>query len=121
LEALHTPDSAGGKRGAPLHDIEAGVARFWEPLEPLRAAGRLGPVLWQLPPDFARDDDLLAAALDALPPARHCFEFRHPSWFVAGVRRLLKGRGDVRLPQQRLERLRARERAPAPARVVRVG
>jgi uncharacterized protein YecE (DUF72 family) len=23
----------------------------------------------------------LAAALDALPPGRHCFEFRHPSWF----------------------------------------
>ncbi|MEX2106432.1 MAG: DUF72 domain-containing protein [Solirubrobacterales bacterium] len=76
-----------------LRDIEGGVARFWEPLEPLREAGRLGPVLWQLPENLPRDDDLLAAALDVLPPARHCFEFRHPSWFAAAVRRLLEERG----------------------------
>lgn len=43
-----------------LHDIADGVARFWEPLEPLRRARRLGPVLWQLPENFERDDDLLA-------------------------------------------------------------
>jgi len=76
-----------------LRDIEAGVARFWEPLEPLREAGRLGPVLWQLPENFPRDDELLANALEVLPPARHCFEFRHPSWFAAGVRRLLERHG----------------------------
>ncbi|HXS46251.1 MAG TPA: DUF72 domain-containing protein [Solirubrobacterales bacterium] len=76
-----------------LRDIEDGVARFWEPLEPLREARRLGPVLWQLPESLHRDDDLLASALDALPPARHCFEFRHPSWFVAAIRALLEQRG----------------------------
>jgi uncharacterized protein YecE (DUF72 family) len=76
-----------------LHEIDEAVARFWEPLEPLRRAKRLGPVLWQLPESFQRDDDLLAAALDALPPARHCFEFRHPSWFAAGVRELLEEHG----------------------------
>jgi uncharacterized protein YecE (DUF72 family) len=76
-----------------LRNIEEGVARFWEPLEPLRAAGRLGPVLWQLPENFHRDDDVLAAALDALPEARHCFEFRHPSWFAEPVRKLLAERG----------------------------
>ncbi|HEX4670356.1 MAG TPA: DUF72 domain-containing protein [Solirubrobacterales bacterium] len=76
-----------------LRDIDAGVARFWEPLEPLREAGRLGPVLWQLPENFVRDDELLEKALDALPPARHCFEFRHPSWFAPAVRRLLEQRG----------------------------
>jgi uncharacterized protein YecE (DUF72 family) len=76
-----------------LRDIEEGVARFWEPLEPLREAGRLGPVLWQLPGNFPRDDGVLETALDALPPARHCFEFRHPSWFAEGVRRLLNERG----------------------------
>lgn len=76
-----------------LHGIGQGVARFWEPLEPLREAGRLGPVLWQLPESFERDDDLLAAALDLLPPADHCFEFRHPSWFAAPVRELLAERG----------------------------
>jgi uncharacterized protein YecE (DUF72 family) len=72
-----------------LHEITDGVARFWEPLEPLRRSRRLGPVLWQLPESFQRDDDLLASALDTLPPARHCFEFRHPSWFVPAVRQLL--------------------------------
>jgi uncharacterized protein YecE (DUF72 family) len=68
-----------------LRDIADGVARFWEPLEPLREADRLGPVLWQLPESLHRDDGLLASALETLPPARHCFEFRHPSWFASGV------------------------------------
>jgi uncharacterized protein YecE (DUF72 family) len=76
-----------------LRDLAPGVARFWEPLEPLRRSHRLGPVLWQLPENFVRDDDLLAAALDELPPARHCFEFRHPSWFAPAVRELLAERG----------------------------
>ncbi len=76
-----------------LHDIADGVARFWEPLEPLRGAGKLGPVLWQLPERFERDDDLLAAALRRLPRADHCFEFRHPSWFARPVRELLAAHG----------------------------
>jgi uncharacterized protein YecE (DUF72 family) len=76
-----------------LRDLGDGIARFWEPLEPLRLSHRLGPVLWQLPENFKRDDDLLAAALDRLPPADHCFEFRHPSWFAAPVRELLAERG----------------------------
>jgi uncharacterized protein YecE (DUF72 family) len=76
-----------------LRDITDGVARFWEPLEPLRHSRRLGPVLWQLPENFERDDDLLAAALDRLPRAQHCFEFRHPSWFAAPVRELLAEHG----------------------------
>jgi uncharacterized protein YecE (DUF72 family) len=76
-----------------LREIEQGVERFWEPLAPLREAGRLGPILWQLPESLHRDDDLLASALDALPPARHCFEFRHPSWFAKGLRELLAERG----------------------------
>lgn len=76
-----------------LREIADGVARFWEPLEPLREANKLGPILWQLPERFERDDDLLAAALDVLPPADHCFEFRHPSWFTAPVYDLLAARG----------------------------
>ena len=57
---------------------------------PLSDAGKLGPVLWQLPENFHRDDDRLAEALEALPPARHCFEFRHESWFVSEVEELLR-------------------------------
>ena len=69
-----------------LHEIA-------ERIEPLVGAGKLGPVLWQLPENFHRDDDLLASALDELPRANHCFEFRHPSWFAAPVRELLEERG----------------------------
>ena len=63
-------------------DMDQGVARFYERIEPLVASPKMGPVLWQLPPTFSRDDERLAGALDRLPPGRHCFEFRHESWFV---------------------------------------
>lgn len=76
-----------------LGDIELGVARFWEPLEPLRESGRLGPVLWQLPERFKRDDALLERTLALLPPATHCFEFRHASWFCGPIYSLLEAHG----------------------------
>jgi uncharacterized protein YecE (DUF72 family) len=57
-----------------------------------------------------RDDELLAATLASLPPGRHCFEFRHPSWFVPEVYALLRAHGaalvighDGRRPLQTLE------------------
>jgi uncharacterized protein YecE (DUF72 family) len=50
-------------------------------------------VLWQLPENFRRDDDLLASALGELPRARHCFEFRHPSWFAPPMWDLLAEHG----------------------------
>jgi uncharacterized protein YecE (DUF72 family) len=76
-----------------LRTIGEGVARFYEPIEPLLEAGRLGPVLWQLPENFHRDDARLREALAELPPGRHAFEFRHPSWFSAGVYALLREHG----------------------------
>jgi uncharacterized protein YecE (DUF72 family) len=75
-----------------LTDMERGVERLYEPLQPLVEAGKLGPVLWQLPERFARDDERLAFALDRLPPGRHAFEFRHPSWFTPDVYALLRER-----------------------------
>ena len=76
-----------------LRDIGQGLQRYWERIEPLREARKLGPVLWQLPERFQRDDEVLATALTALPPADHCFEFRHPSWFAPDVASLLEGHG----------------------------
>jgi uncharacterized protein YecE (DUF72 family) len=73
-----------------LTDLDAGVARYYERLEPLVRSGRLGPVLWQLPATFRRDDERLAATLEALPAGRHCFEFRHASWFAEPVYELLR-------------------------------
>jgi uncharacterized protein YecE (DUF72 family) len=54
---------------------------------------KMGPVLWQLPASFRRNDERLAAALASLPPGRHCFEFRHESWFVPEVTEMLRERG----------------------------
>lgn len=76
-----------------LRGIERGIERFWAPLEPLREAGKLGPVLWQLPESLERDDDLLAGALELLPRGGHCFELRHPSWFADDVYALLAEHG----------------------------
>jgi len=70
-----------------------GVQTFLERIEPLRRSPKLGPLLWQLPPDFKRDDERLAAALAGLPPGRHCFEFRHESWFADEVFDLLRSHG----------------------------
>jgi uncharacterized protein YecE (DUF72 family) len=73
-----------------LRDLDQGIARYYERIEPLVSTPKLGPILWQLPEWFKRDDDTLARALDALPPGRHCFEFRHPSWFCDAVYELLR-------------------------------
>jgi uncharacterized protein YecE (DUF72 family) len=76
-----------------LADMGQGVQRLWERLEPLVESPKMGPVLWQLPESFHRDDDRLAFALERLPPGRHAFEFRHESWFVPGVLALLREHG----------------------------
>ena len=76
-----------------LKDIDLGVRRYYERIEPLQQAGKLGPVVWQLPATFKRDDEVLSTALAALPAGRHCFEFRHESWFTAPVYRLLGEHG----------------------------
>lgn len=76
-----------------LADLDRGVSRFYERIEPMVESGKLGPVLWQLPENFHRDDERLDSALAALPEGRHCFEFRHPSWFTPEVYDLLRNRG----------------------------
>jgi uncharacterized protein YecE (DUF72 family) len=76
-----------------LRDIDEGIKRFYEPIAPLIEAGRLGPVLWQLPENFRRDDARLAGLLDLLPPGLHTIELRHSSWFVPEVMAMLRRRG----------------------------
>ena len=73
-----------------LQDLNGGIRRFYERIEPLRRSPKLGPVLWQLPPTFKRDDERLASALAALPNGRHCFEFRHPTWYADEIDELLR-------------------------------
>jgi uncharacterized protein YecE (DUF72 family) len=76
-----------------LGGLERGIPLFYERIEPLVTAGKLGPVLWQLPPTFKRNDERLAATLEAIPGGRHCFEFREPSWYVEEVYELLRRHG----------------------------
>ena len=64
---------------------------FLRALEPLREAGRLGPVLLQLPPNLRLDLDRLARFLEWLPgDTRFAFEFRDASWFTEEVFDLLR-------------------------------
>lgn len=72
------------------------VAGFVASLEPARAAGRLGPLLFQLPPSFKVDTTRLKAllALSSLadPELKVAFEFRNESWFAQPVYEILRGR-----------------------------
>ncbi len=76
-----------------LRGLGEGWRRFQERIAPLAEARKLGPILWQLPENFHRDDERLSEALDALPHGRHCFEFRHASWFVPEVEAILRHHG----------------------------
>ena len=76
-----------------LTDLGRGVERFYERIDPLVRSPKMGPVLWQLPENFHRDEERLGSALASLPPGRHCFEFRHPSWFREEVYALLHEHG----------------------------
>jgi uncharacterized protein YecE (DUF72 family) len=76
-----------------LTDLEGGVERFYERIEPLVRSSKLGPVLWQLPPTFRRDDERLANAVARFPDGRHAIEFRHRSWFADDVYALLREHG----------------------------
>ncbi|MBI4491679.1 MAG: DUF72 domain-containing protein [Chloroflexi bacterium] len=67
-----------------LLEPEPHVALFFERLAGL--GDRVGPVLWQLPPDFRRDDERLERFLAALPRTyQHTLEFRHESWLAEPV------------------------------------
>jgi len=69
-----------------LKETEELVKRFLASLEPLLRAGKLGPALFQLPPNFKADPALLGEFLGGLPRGLCCaFEFRHQSWFTDAV------------------------------------
>lgn len=54
----------------------------------------LGPMLWQLPAGFTRDDERLATFVRALPRSvKHAIEFRDPTWIHPAVDEVLAGAG----------------------------
>ena len=67
------------------------VPRFFSSIEPLAQAGKLGPVLFQLPPNMKADPTLLEEFLATLPRGVPiAFEFRHESWFADDIFGCLK-------------------------------
>jgi uncharacterized protein YecE (DUF72 family) len=76
-----------------LREIEPGIHRYYERIMPLVESDKLGPVVWQFPATFRRERDALervAGMLELAPAGRHCFEFRHESWFDEEVYSLLR-------------------------------
>ncbi len=88
-----------------LKEAESFTAVFLKALEPLRAARRLGPILFQLAPAFQCDIPRLEAYLPLLPrDCRFAFEFRHTSWLTDEVYALL-GRYNIALCLAESEKL----------------
>ncbi|HVW85072.1 MAG TPA: DUF72 domain-containing protein [Bryobacteraceae bacterium] len=69
-----------------MKDAEGFTDVFLKALEPLRAARRLGPVLYQFAPTFKCDPERLDSYLPLLPrDIRFAFEFRHASWLAEPI------------------------------------
>jgi uncharacterized protein YecE (DUF72 family) len=103
-----------------LRGVGAATSKFIASLEPLRAAGKLGPVLFQLPPNLKCDVALLDDFLADLPRGtRAAMEFRHPSWFTDDVYDRL-GRANVALCEAESEKLETPEIATANFRYFRL-
>ncbi len=64
---------------------------FANTLAPLAEAGRLGPLLFQLPPSLKADQETLKEFLDVVPKSiTPAFEFRHASWFDESIYDILR-------------------------------
>jgi len=76
---------------ARLRDVDEPLRYFCDTARALGA--KLGPVLFQLPPNFKKDTSRLGDLLAQLPPGLACaFEFRHESWFAEDVHERLRAR-----------------------------
>lgn len=66
---------------------------FFRAIDPLRSSGRLGAVLFQLPPNLKCDVALLESFAATLPDDVQCaFEFRNPAWLADEVYETLRRR-----------------------------
>ncbi len=74
-----------------LKATEDFVKRFLGTIEALARAERLGPVLFQLPPNLKADRELLETFLATIPRGlRAAFEFRHTSWLGDDIFHVLR-------------------------------
>ncbi len=71
-----------------LNNAEEGLQRFLDAMDVLEP--KLGPILFQLPPNWELNLDRLASFLAILPPYRRwAFEFRNPTWNTPDTYKLL--------------------------------
>jgi len=74
-----------------LEGAEEFTRVFLESLNPLRDAGRLGPILFQLPPSVKADRERLARFTALLPRGlKTAFEFRNATWFDESVYTIMR-------------------------------
>jgi uncharacterized protein YecE (DUF72 family) len=78
-----------------LQDCADDVAQFVAALEPVRQVGKLGLLLFQLPPNFKADVERLSSflavrALRGTTAPMIAFEFRHESWFAEEIYAILR-------------------------------
>lgn len=76
-----------------LKDAAESANNFLKSLQPISQAGKLGFVLFQLPPFVKADVPLLRDFLAGLPQGKLAFEFRHASWFTDEVFGVLRDKG----------------------------
>jgi len=77
-----------------LKEVDDSVTYLWDQVQSLDS--HLGPILFQLPPFFAKDTDLLREFCGKLPQGlRAVFEFRHQSWVCDEVHEALAAAGAV--------------------------
>jgi uncharacterized protein YecE (DUF72 family) len=75
-----------------LTDVEEALVRYYERID--RLAGKRGPILWQLPPQFLPDPGRLDAFLAAQPAGtRQVLEFRNVGWYTSEALRVLERHG----------------------------
>ena len=78
-----------------LRESGAALTEFIAALTPAQAAGKLGPLLFQLPPNFVADNDRLDTFLHLPafiqnPHLQIAFEFRNTSWFTEATYDILR-------------------------------
>lgn len=72
-----------------LRNLGDSVDKFTSRIKIL--GGKLGPLLYQTPPNMHRNNEVLESFVSALPQdMRHVFEFRHESWFNDTVYQILR-------------------------------
>jgi uncharacterized protein YecE (DUF72 family) len=70
--------------------VDTAFQMFWSAMHPIREAGKLGMITFQLPPYFVAkrsNFDYLASLPARIPNASIAIEFRHPSWVSDQARR----------------------------------